>query len=296
MGSVTVQKNTTLPIPALNDVVDSGWAVSGGNLSHTACSPGFAIHNSFETTPSEEYVVEFEVIGWVSGQVYPIIGGTQGSPVSANGKYTQTLVATDDTGISFWSDGELTVTNLSISSGERDSVTLGYFNEGRRFTSFYSFDPEFFGRYMNRLFTFKNGTLWEQETNEDRGSFYGEEYPAEIKFWVNIEHTVVKTLMSIRQVGNLPWRVDIILPPIDGKSEGQKSRIKAKDMIKLQGQWFADFKKDMNDPRFLNELDALFEGADLQGAIAEITLTNKETKQVRLSQVDVVSAPSQYTY
>lgn len=296
MGRVTVQKNTTLPIPALNDVVDSGWAVSGGNLSHTACSPGFAIHNSFETTPSEEYVVEFEVIGWVSGQVYPIIGGTQGSPVSANGKYTQTLVATDDTGISFWSDGELTVTNLSISSGDRESVTLGYFNEGRRFTSFYSFDPEFFGRYMNKLFTFKNGTLWEQEKGEKNNNFYGEQYDSEIEIVLNVQHTAVKNLYSMRLVGNKPWEVEIEIPPRDGKSEGQKTRMKVKRFKKGQGHWFANVLKDMNDPRFGDEVTALFNGADMQGATARIRLKNTLDKPVRLVSIDIDTAVSPYSY
>lgn len=297
MGTYATLTNQPIDIHLGDDWYDNGWSISEGKAIHESCNEGTIRNTTMPTEAGESYKVRFTVSGWSSGEVYPIVGGTAGTPVTSNGTYEQEITAGDATGLMFFSDGDLAVELIRVSLGEVPAVTFSFNKDHMLWTSYWSYAPEMMSKFLDGFYTWKEGQLWKHNENEARNTFYGEKYPSIIKFYVNVSPTQVKNFYSIRLKSNKVWAAtEIMIPPREGKNQGQLSRLKTGRFKRLQGDWFADFMRDMLDPRFLNEVDALVGGALLQGNWMEVTLENNDEGEVRLISVDVQVSEQNYTY
>lgn len=297
MGKYGTISNQPIDINLVDDFRNTGWSISGGSAIHESCNEGFITNRNLTTEAGKSYKVTYTVSNHSSGVVYPVVGGVNGASVSTNGTFVETIVAADDTGLLFWSDGDLWVTMLRVSDGEVAGRTLVFNEKYRKWGGDRSYIPEYATKFLDDVFVFKNGTMWKQESNPVRNNFFGEQYSSIITFIVNVNPTMVKSLSSMRIVGNVPWEVtEIYVRPRVGKSVGQLSRLKKNRFNNLQGQWFADFLRDLNDPRFVNELDRLFKGATLQGEVVRITMEVSDTTEVRLLSVDTLTSKQDYSY
>jgi len=293
-GTITNQ-SFTLDVSA--DFRDNGWSISEGIAIHESCNEGYVKNINIPTTPGTDYKITYTVSGYSSGEVYAIVGGINGESRTANGTYTETITASDASGIQFWSDGDLAVESVSISDGEVEGSTLVFNEKYDTFAGWRSYVPDFATKFLDDVLVFRNGTMWLQNSNETRNNFFGAQYPSIITFYFNINPTHIKTLSSVRIVGNKPWYLtDIEIRPRAGKSKGQVSRLKPGNFRNLQGQWFGDFMRDMLDPRFPDPESALYKGAVLQGEVAKITMEITEASEVRLLSIDILGPDSQYTY
>lgn len=297
MGTYTTLTNQPIDIHLGDDWYDNGWSISEGKAIHESCNEGTIRNTTMPTESGETYKVRFTVMNWSSGIVYAILGGVNGPNVSANGTYEQEITAMDSSGLKFWSDGDLTIELIRVSLGEIPAVTFSFDRNNLSWASYWSYSPDLMARFLDGYYTWKDGQLWKHNANEVRNNFYGEQYPSIIKFFVNISPTQIKDFYSVRLKSNKVWvATEIRIPPREGKSNGQLSRLKKGRFKRLQGDWFADFMRDMLDPRFLNEVDALVGGALLQGNWMEITLENNDEGEVRMMSVDVQVGASNYTY
>lgn len=297
MGTYTTLTDQPLDIHMDDDWYDNGWSISEGKAIHVSCNEGTIKNNTMPTEAGEEYKVRFVVSGYSSGEVIPIIGGTNGTPVTANGTYEQTITAADASGLKFFSDGDLTIELIRVSLGEVPATTFSFDKNNLKWTSYWSYAPEMAARFLDGYFLWKDGVLWKANENELRNNFFGEQYPSIIEFYVNINPNTVKTFYSIREVGTHAWEVsDVYIRPRAGKKSGQRSRIRKNRFRQLQGAFFADFLRNIDDPRFNDPDIALFKGAVLQGEVAKITLEINETEEVRLVSVDVLGSVSEYSY
>lgn len=301
MGSHVVSMNTPYDIHVRDDFGDTGWSISGGKAIHSGCSVGYIQNKSFSTVIGGEYTITYTVSGYISGSVNAVVGGDTGETITANGTYIETFTAVDTSGIRFWSDGELIVELVSISTGELNSIpgrTIVFNQKHNVFIGERSYDPEMAISFIDDNFMFKNGQLWKAGASNIRNNFFGQQYESKITFYVNLNPNQIKNFHSMRVKSNKVWSVpEIKISPREGKENGQLSRIKKNNFKSYQGDWFADFLKDLNDPRFSgNELGALFNGADLQGGVAEITIENNDISEVRLISIDVEVSPQNYTF
>jgi hypothetical protein len=81
---------------------------------------------SVDVSAGKSYVVSFEVIGYTGGSVTVSIGGTAGTARTANGTYTQTLVATNTNALSFAATPDFngsSIDNVSVVAIKLDLVT-----------------------------------------------------------------------------------------------------------------------------------------------------------------------------
>lgn len=78
---------------------NTGWAYGTANAVATNASTSLVQKGAF-TAPGYSYTVTFDVVV-TSGTVTPIIGGTAGTPVSATGSVSQTIVGGTAQGIEF---------------------------------------------------------------------------------------------------------------------------------------------------------------------------------------------------
>jgi len=87
----------------------TGWTISGGAAncdgSQTSTSD---LYQSITLTSGESYKVVYTVSDRTAGTVTPMVGGTAGTAVSANGTYRETIVAGSDGKITFRADADFT--------------------------------------------------------------------------------------------------------------------------------------------------------------------------------------------
>lgn len=305
MAQWSTLENTSIVLSPNQLATDEGWRITGGHACHDSCFGGVIILRNIEVEAGETYVVKYEIESYVSGSVYPIIGGVNGTSEGSLGVKTDTIVVPEgatDLSVKFYSDGELCIKYMAIYPQLEDAdnaVTLGFNAANNRWTTYYSYKPGFLLKFVNDLFTWdsQEGRLWKHNVNSTRNNFYGTQYESEVQIILNINYTEVKNLYSMRVNANLPWEVsEVYIRPTEGKEDGQRSRIKKGNFVKINGQWMADFLKNMLDPRFQDELTALFQGGDLQGTTALITLRADDVVENRLVSVDFLESPQQYTY
>lgn len=295
MGSVTIIQNQTVVIDLPTDFSDNGWSISNGTATHSGCNNGKILLNL--NIPVGTYKITYEVSNRASGSVYAYSGSFVGVPRSANGIYTEEVEINGSLG--FYATGDLSLKTLAVAPNNQPdtSLTLAFNENVNKWVTYYSYVPEMMCKFINGFYCFKNGQLWEQNVNALRNNFFGQQYSSKIIFYVNINPSTIKQYWTIRLKSNKAWSVtEATIRPIEGKSEGMRSRIKKGNFKPLQGDWFADFLRNMDDPRFTSELDALMRGNQLHGNVLKITIENDNSVEVRLLQVDVSYSFKNYTY
>lgn len=297
MARYSVFKNGSANVVFAESYQDNGWSISNGVAIHDPINSGYLKNSIFRTIQDETYIINMDVTTVNADVLRVYLGGNMVQEITTNGQYSIEGVANDTSGIMFWSNGSVAFTDVVITQGQTEFRTILFSDDTNKFVGEVSYTADIMTKFLDDLYSFKDGSLWKHNVNDVRNSFYGVQYPSEITFVFNPEATKVKTLDSIRIVGNYPWYISrVFIRPREGKSKGQLSRVKSGDFKKLQGQFFADFKRDLNDPRFSTEMERLFKGALLQGEVAEITMTISNENEVRMSSVDIVYDDSMYTY
>lgn len=302
MTNLNITTGSIATLDLSDDTVDSGWEISGEYAIHYPCNAGY-IKKRLVLPIGNSYTLTYVVDNWVSGNINIQVGNTVGASHASNGTFTETLLSTGSGQIQFYSDGFLRLKSLKYYDngvGTQDGITLSFHEDEKHWGCEYSFGGDMFVRFINKFFSFNNGALWLHNVNPIRNNFYGVQYDSVIKFYVNVNPTTVKDFYCIRVQSNKPWGAietgSIHILPREGKSQGQSSRLKKGNFKNYQGNFFADFLRDATDPRFNSELGALMGGALLQGQVMEITLTNSDTVEVRLLDIDVTVSSQNYTY
>lgn len=304
MGTYSAIKGQTLTINLLEDSRDNGWVISGKKATHSGCNAGVIEMKVPDYTVGVPNRFQYAVSGYKSGTVQLQVGSQTGAVRSANGEYEDIITPVTNDKIRFYSNGELTLEFFAISpvqgEGENNGVTFGFYEKDNKWGGNFSYLPETMVRFTSGFFSFKNGELWKHNTNDLRDNFYGVQYGSEIEFYVNTNPKEDKRFYSLFEKGNSVWSApengDVYIFPSEGKPNGQSSRIKEGRFKHAEQNYFADFLRDLNDPRFLWEADRLFKGAELQGNVMRLRLRNDKTAEVKLFSIDVSLSDKQLTY
>ena len=87
----------------------------------------------------------------------------------------------------------------NLRTNESESYTTIAYNEAlKKWTSFYSYNPEFYGKINRQFVTFKEGHLYKQNSNNSNfNTFYGETFNSVLDFPFNAEVSSVKSYNAI---------------------------------------------------------------------------------------------------
>lgn len=115
-----------------------------------------------------------------------------------------------------------------ISTADSTFDTLGYDEQIRGWTSFYSYKPVLMGSLKNNFFTFINSNIYQhydETVSDGRCKFYGATSPAEafVEFIFNPNPTVVKNFNTIAYEGNNGWEVDSYVSDFEGFDQVQNT-------------------------------------------------------------------------
>ena len=303
MGYVTL-KNTPIQIDLSQLAVNNGWTISNGTAYHDSCFAGYIKLKNIPVVPLQQYILEYEVTEYTTGSVNSIVGGVNGQVKSSLGEVTDIITVPDDPDnllVQFYSNGTLGIKYMKIYPvllNPNNGKILGFNVQENKWTTYYSGERENMLKFVNDFFAFQNGRLWKMNTNILRNHFFGTQYTSKLTVIVNASATEIKNYFSIRMKTNKPWSVpEITIPPSEGKSDGMSSQIKEGNFqILNNGDFFADILRDQTDPRFLTQIDALFNGALLQGSYAIFTFECKATSEVKLLSIDFAVSGQEDTY
>lgn len=285
--------------------VDSGWVIADGYATHSPCNAGkMAYVPGFALIIGRQYTITYTLDNYISGGVKVILGTTNGTTRTANGTYTETLTCVGTATMQFFSDGALRISAFSVYDTAIGSlpgkIVAFYDGEKKKWGMEMSYSTEQMCRFKSAFYAFKDGSIWLQNSNEIRCNFFGVQYVSLVHIIANVNPTELKIYYSMRVKSNRVWYAantgDIFIPATEGKTNGMQSRLHKPQFRRLQGNYFADFLRNMLTPGFDTPKLALFKGVELRGEYMEIILTNDDTVDVTLFEIDIKSAKSMYTY
>ena len=181
-------------------------------------------------------------------------------------------------------DEYILTTNYVTGTGTSETIA---FNENtNKWTSFYSFIPEHANYIFNKYFSFKNGGMWEHNTNTTYNSFYGTAYPSIVQLTYNSSPTLIKSFLGVLQQGDSIWSAPDITTSISTVTTPQHSSLLNTDFSKKEGVWFSSLLRDDTSP------GGLLEGDDLKGNWIKLRLSNSSNAKINLLSIDVRAIPS----
>ena len=137
---------------------------------------------------------------------------------------------------------------------EANKKTLTWDEVYNAWTSFHAYTPEWMERLGNKMYSFKNGEMYEHDANEERGSFYGTSYGCSVTFSSNQEPSTVKMFKNLSlETNSSSWYADID-SELESGLIGNNSSYKFEDK---EGIKYAYIRRNETDKLDFNKLSIL---------------------------------------
>ena len=126
------------------------------------------------------------------------------------------------------------------------SNTITYNEEGKGWTSFHSFVPDWMGKLSNRFFSVKDGQLYlhNDEDNAVRNNFYGVQYDTTVKAIVNEFPSEIKFAKTIMLEANKAFDIDIKSYLNDETVSITQTTLDTTDFLDKEGLQHAYFRQN----------------------------------------------------
>lgn len=125
-----------------------------------------------------------------------------------------------------------------ISIDDQKNV-LSFQCELKGFTTYYTYNPEFFISSGKELFSWKQGVMYQHNTDENYNQFYGESYPSQLSFVINQEPLKDKIYKAIRIDSSTTWDIGL-------ESTLNTTYIKKEELEKKESVFFAFIPNSAN--------------------------------------------------
>lgn len=163
--------------------------------------------------------------------------------------------------------------------------TIAFDEASNRWKMFFSFQPEYMCGSNLDVILFKDGELYLNDSNDNRGEFFGVSYPMELTFVHNEAPANMKVYNAIQTDSNEPFSMELT------NQFGQRTSLLESDFENIEKVFWAALWKDENTP----VTNPLFEGDDIRCHTATIKLTNNLSTFVKLFAVGVKTQSSELT-
>ena len=138
-----------------------------------------------------------------------------------------------------------------------------------------------------KISSFKDGKIYLEEESETRNNFYDEQFGSEITLICNEQPNFPKRFKSIQELGNslmvMPKMITNTPSGVD-RTLFQETNLLPANFKRISNMWVSGFWKDINS---VNVNSPRFNGNDMRGQYAEITLTNEETTALQMWGIGV---------
>ncbi len=292
MASYEYIENTPLNIDPVVDFANTGWSVSNGIAYHDGCNSG-KIRLDMDLSLHETWNFTFNILDMTSGSIRLYVDDEAGPEFTSTGEKTvQFNNSSANAKIEFYSDGKNALSYLHTypETGVSNGRTMVFNEDENRFGGDHSYQPEFYHKFLDKLFSFKDGNLWEHDVNPIKNNFYGVQYTAKIKAVANSKSNSHKRFILLKVDSNKKWGFRTIeIPSNETYPNGMKSLLHENNFTVDKGEYWASFLRDMNDPQFDNVAQAIFEGRELEGKLMVFEMECKEKTDTELKAVYIYS-------
>jgi hypothetical protein len=302
MPDYTTLQNTPITIGLDGAVKTRGWTLNGNTATHVSYNAGYLDYNTVLQV-NKPYSITIQVVSLSSGIIRVDLGNVSSANITAAGFYQITLTSTSGGGLHIYSDANCVIQIFTIklidpitTLKQRNTVLFDERNDGGRWTTFLTYNPDIGVSLFSNTYSFKNGDMYVHvNQNPTRNNFYGNSYQSILKFPSNINKGVTKTFNSLAYEGN-----QLLVTTTSGvtTSLGQISELIDLDFLKdilidsasqiniydVEGVYSSSFLRDKN-------VD-LINGDDLKGVYIIVELTTNSTNALILKNVQVNSSNS----
>jgi hypothetical protein len=183
--------------------ISTGWTSSGDLATHESCNDGYIEANDITLVSGVEYTIYYDIISISGGYLNVSIGTSISSNQTTPGLKSATLTAAGDLKLRVYSNANcviqlMTVTNDVVNTDDKQRNTLSFSQDLGKWTSFYTFIPDYGCSLFTNLYTYKNGvTYLHNPLDPNKGYIYGTQYYPYIKAVFNEAPSVQKMFQSI---------------------------------------------------------------------------------------------------
>ena len=273
---------------------DTGWSISEGYAYHSSCNSGKIISLSdLGLVVGRQYVVTYTVDQRTSGGVHVSLGGNDGLTRTANGIYTETLYDTSDPEISFFSDGNLRISEVKFYDlllGPQSAQVISFFDKANKWCADYEFENDTMAKFIDSFISWKGGNLWVHNINPIQNNLYGTQYSSKLTIIVNPEYQREKIYYNFRMDAVGDWYMPSITTPDSNQfPNGMLSQLKKNNFKLIDNKLWSSILNDINDPNFATisnptqrRLAALFGGRKMQGGwlIVELQVDGSDYSEI----------------
>jgi len=163
-----------------------------------------------------------------------------------------------------------------------NNQTVAFAEQTNRWTTFFSFIPEYGNYIFNQYVTFQNGRMWTHNINNNYGNFYGSSYSSSVDIVYNGSPSLIKTFIGVMEQASTPWT-----PVNIDTSTIQVSELPESSFTYKEGVWFASLLREKT-----GDIRSLYFGRDLKGNWIKLYLGMGSNAKQTLLAVDVRHIPS----
>lgn len=275
-----VIQNNSVTFDITPYLTDRGWRyLSPTLIRHELPNSGDLVITNFSVVTGTTYEYSFNVTDLTTGTLQLTIGGVVEEPVVTNGYVQGTVVAGTSDPMTFYSDGNLTLSNVNVTAqmsededrdGKMDTVTWSEIRKG--WVTFKDLLPESGFSMFTKMFTLKDGNLWEHKVDGTvSNNFYGVQYSSSVKFPVSS--------VGVKTYHNIAIHSDKVLGTTENgivTQLGNVTDLVTYDFDSREGVHYANKLRDS----ILND--------KLKGRYIVVELTDEETKEQKMQLFKVV--------
>lgn len=182
---------------------------------------------------------------------------------------------------------------FSIKNSEQ-TITIAYDNAKNRWSTFYSFTPEYFGNIGTNVVGFVNGELWALDKSDVYNHFFGQQFDSKLTIIPNDNSDLNKVWDCVKlesledankQVNN--WEVFNIT-----NNNGQISRLLKTSFRKIEYFFWTSFKRDITD---ISVQDAILNGREMRSPYVIMEMSNNTVGQFQIRSIVVEWTTSERT-
>ena len=165
--------------------------------------------------------------------------------------------------------------------------TIAFSESKRKWTTFYSYVPEYMVTNNVGLVSFKDGNIYNHNENSLYNNFYGEQFTSKLRFLSNVSPSSIKVYNSIFLESSHKWAM-----PSAINQFGQKTSLIVEDFVDDEGVFKSSFLKDENTP---NVTLPLIEGDDIRCHSLDVEIESSDVEAVKVFAVGINLTESQLT-
>jgi hypothetical protein len=121
--------------------------------------------------------------------------------------------------------------------------TIAFHEPSNRWTTYYSFEPEYYAISGTDMVAFLEGRFWKMNVNPIHCNFMGVQYDAEVWFVCKKSPSDVKVFIDVSIEANMLW-----YPYEMATQEGQSTYLDPDDFEEREAVFYADILRDINTP------------------------------------------------